>query len=145
MPFEIPPLKQSVAPRVARRWRELRVCEHCGRTFAPAGAEERCPECRARWGRPTKRVVSAAELVAFENGGRKSELSKHRRMAAAGNRLAARTPDGPVLYCADCGRAFLAKRANARFCPGCKRRRFLAQARESMRKLYARRKVSSEA
>lgn len=116
------------------------MCEHCGRTFAPAGAEERCPECR---GRPTKRVVSAAELVAFENGGPKSELRKHRRMAAAGNRLAARTPDGPVLYCAECGRAFLAQRANARFCPGCRRRRFLAQARESMRKLYARRKVSS--
>lgn len=134
MPFEIPPLKKPGAPRAERRWRELRVCEYCGRALAPAGAEVRCPECLARWSRSTPRAASAEERIAFENEGTERE----RRYRARKARLAARTPDGPVMYCADCGRAFLAKRANARRCPECRKALNRARNREYCRRWYAR-------
>ena len=138
MPFEIPPIRQPAVARAERRWRELRVCEYCGRAFAPAGAEVRCPECLARWSSPSQRAVSAEERIAFENDGCTREMRRRARMARGGRRIAARTTDGTVMYCVDCGRAFLAKRANARRCPECRKALNRARNREYCRRWYAR-------
>ena len=100
------------------RYHEIGVCGMCRRTFrADRLAGGLCPECRER-NRP--REASAADLVRFDAGASAAERRRHAQLARAGRGLAARTPEGPVMWCVDCGRAFPAKRANARRCPGCR-------------------------
>ena len=115
-----------------RRFVELCVCEICRRTFrAPPGLaaahSPRCPQCAAAM----PRDASDAELIAWAADETECERGRRLKAIRAGQvPPPRRLHDGRyLLYCKECGRAFVAIRKCARFCETCRAERQRAASR----------------
>ena len=151
----------------SRRYVELAVCEDCGRIFHPASMRgSLCMSCAARRAapkpaEPPRGFVKAicpdcgnafVRPATVRPGTRCWKCSDKRKKAAERRRKRrVKTPAGfEAAVCPDCGGTFqrpLFAGGGGRkiYCPECADKRRLASCRAAMRRLYARRKVSSEA
>ncbi len=152
-----------------RRYVEMAVCEDCGRVFHPASmrgslcmscAARRaapkpaepprgfvkavCPDCGGTFARPRSANRAVYCWKCADKRRKKAERLRKRRRA--------KTPvvGFEAAVCPDCGGTFqrplfAGGRGHQVYCPECAHERIKVSCRAAMRRLYARRRVSSEA